>query len=153
MPPTIPLNFPDFPFRIRSTGDKTEIFDPARRKYVSLSPEEWVRQHLLMVLHHQCHVPLSLLAVEKTLKVLGLNRRFDVAVFGPDGQPVLLAECKAPQVPLNQAVMDQAGRYNLSLKVPWLCVTNGITHYICKREGNQWLFLPSFPDFSELCKG
>lgn len=153
MPVTIPLNFPSFPFRIREAGEREEIFDPSRRKYVVLTPEEWVRQHLLMVLHQQCSVPLSLLAVEKRLKVLNQNRRFDIAVFSRVGRPVLLAECKAPHIPLNQDVMDQAGRYNLSLHVPWLCVTNGITHYICKREENSWIFKNTFPSFDELCVG
>lgn len=152
MPPTIPLNFPPYPFRIRKKEGKEEIFDAVRKKYVRLTPEEWVRQHLIMYLHTELGYPLSLIAVEKRITLHGMSRRFDVAVFDLRGQPLMLTECKAPNVPILQEVMDQAGRYNLVLKVPYLCVTNGLTHYFCRRIPGKdaWEFLEQIPAFATL---
>jgi hypothetical protein len=146
-----PLNLPPYPFRFRSTNGKTEIFDEVRRRYVSLSPEEWVRQHFLMYLHVELAYPLTLLAVEKTIKVNRLTKRFDIAVFDNSGNAVMLVECKAPAVELSQATLDQAGRYNLGMNVPYMIITNGIKHHCFKidKKKNSWESLDHIPHYGK----
>lgn len=152
MPSQIQLNFPAYPFRFRTNNGKEEIFDIARKKYIRLNPEEWVRQNMIMYLHHELGFPLSMIAVEKQITLHGMTRRFDIAVYQATGLPVMLVECKAPEVEIQQGVMDQAGRYNLVLKVPYLCVTNGRVHYFCKKspDGSGWEFLEQIPHFNDL---
>lgn len=146
-----PLNFPDFPLRIRAMAGQQEIFDPARKKYVKLTPEEWVRQHLIMYFHTVLAMPLSMIAVEKSITLNGLSKRFDVVIF-KNSAPIMLVECKAPGVMLDQSVMDQAGRYNMVLGVPYLCISNGLKHFFCKKNeaGDGWIFLEEVPTFKDL---
>src|SRR5437667_12420874 len=109
------LNFPSYPLKIVSTdGQSSKIFDIIRRKYVPLTPEEWVRQHVIHYLVNEKKVPKSLFSIEKILKVNRLVRRTDVLIY-KDVKPMLLAECKSPSVKITQPVFDQAARYNLSL--------------------------------------
>jgi predicted type IV restriction endonuclease len=147
----IPLNFPAYPLRIRTTKGNQEIFDAARRKWVRLTPEEWVRQHLMMYFHLSLEIPLSMMAVEKSISVNGLSKRFDLVVY-KNSQPIMLVECKAPGVLLEQSAMDQAGRYNMVMGVPYLCISNGLSHYFCKKSeaSDSWVFLESIPAFSNL---
>lgn len=152
MPTLIKLNLPAFEFRIRATNGRDEIFDLSRKRYVSLTNEEWVRQHIIVYLHFHLKYPLSLIAVEKKITINTLTRRFDIAVYGHEGKPLMLVECKAPEIKINQAVIDQAGRYNLTLNVPYLCVTNGLKHLCCRRnqKDQSWEFLDYIPSFQEL---
>ncbi len=147
----IPLNFPVFPLRIRANAGHQEIFDPARRKFVKLTPEEWVRQHLIHYFLTVLEFPISMIAVEKSITLNGLSKRFDIVIF-KDSEPRMLVECKAPSIKLDQSVMDQAGRYNMVLGVPWLCITNGLDHYFCKKNetANTWTFLEEIPHFKDL---
>src|SRR5437762_6309874 len=113
------LNFPSYPLKIASIdGQSSKIFDIIRRKYVALTPEEWVRQHIIHYLVNEKNVPKSLMAVEKILKVNQLKRRTDVLVYR-GVQPLLLTECKSPDIKITQKVFDQAARYNLSLDVKY----------------------------------
>ena len=123
------LNFPSFSFRMKKVGEKYEIFDIVRKKYVSLTPEEWVRQHLIHYLYHCKGYPLELMQVEGCISVNGLPRRFDLVIFDRNFSPFLLAECKQPLVAITQRTFDQACRYNLTLNVPYLLITNGLKHY------------------------
>lgn len=128
------LNFPEYEFRLRknASGQSSEIFDIVRKKFVSLSPEEWVRQHLLHFLITEKKYPASLLAVEKELSVAGIKKRTDVVIYSRNAEPLLIAECKSPDVALNQNVFDQAARYNIPLNVGWLLLTNGLVHHCCR---------------------
>ena len=146
------LNLPPYPFRFRKTNGQDEIFDKTRRRYVSLTAEEWVRQHFLMYLHLHLGYPLSTMAVEKSIKVNRMPRRFDIVVYIRSGKPGMLVECKAPEIELTQDVLDQAGRYNLSLNVPYIIITNGMKHLCCRfdEQERSWKFLEMIPRYSDL---
>lgn len=126
------------------------VFDNIRRKFIVLTPEEWVRQHVVHFLLAEKHYPKSLINVEKMLKVNGLTKRYDVVVFNPDGSIKILVECKAPDVAISQTVFDQIARYNLVMDAEFLMVTNGLNHYFCRTdfEAKQYIFLKSLPEYS-----
>jgi hypothetical protein len=140
------LNFPHYEFRIR----KEEIFDPVRKKFVALTPEEWVRQHVIRFLHEERSFPLSLMKVEVQLKLHTLKKRVDMIVYGKDVKPILIVECKAPEVPITQKTFDQAARYNLKTGVEYIFITNGLTHFFCKSDKSteSYHFLNDLPRFS-----
>lgn len=112
-----------------------------------LTPEEWVRQHAVQWLLQEKKYPISHLNVEKSLKVNGLNKRYDALVFKPDGSIFLLVECKAPEVKITQEVFDQIARYNLTLDAEYLMVTNGMNHYFCQMDvqNQRYQFLADLP--------
>ncbi len=145
------LNFPEVSFRIRDGLKGTEIFDIIRKKFVALTDEEWVRQNCIAHLINQKLYPASLISVEKALKVNGLNKRTDVVVFANDMKPRMIIECKAPHIPITNEVFSQIARYNMTLKVNYLLVTNGIEHYCCwiDFENEKFSFLESIPDYIE----
>lgn len=148
-----PLHFPPTdPFDVRDHDGRAVIRDAVRRKYVRLTPEEWVRQHLVRYLTEALGYPLGLLAVEKQFAASGGPRRADLVVYGRDGRPRLIAECKAPEVKLTQAVFDQVSRYNTVALAPHLLVTNGRTHYCwtVDREAGRYRFLEAIPPFAAL---
>ena len=104
---------------------RTEVFDPVRRRWVALTPEEQVRQHTLLFLHHTLAYPYELMQVEGSITLNGMARRCDIVIYDRTGQPQIIVECKRPDVPLTQHVCDQACRYNTILHVPFLLLTNG----------------------------
>lgn len=146
------LNLPVFPFRIRQEGEKKVIFDAFRKRFVALTPEEWVRQHFLTWLHLHKGYPMGLIAVEVSLKYNNMQKRADAMIYGINGQPLMIVECKAPEVQITQEVFDQIARYNFSFGVKFLAVTNGLKHYCCKNTGAglQWKFLEEVPGFENL---
>ncbi len=146
------LNLPEYSFQTRERGGKRDIFDPIRQKYVRLEPEEWVRQHFVQYLIQEHHVPRGLIAVEHGFKDRQMPRRADVVAFDRQGQPLLIAECKAPGVSIAQETFDQVARYNRVLRVPYLVVTNGRAHYACRIdfEGAMCQFLDELPGYDEL---
>ncbi|MEM9024333.1 MAG: type I restriction enzyme HsdR N-terminal domain-containing protein [Bacteroidota bacterium] len=146
------LNLPTFEVKVRTANGARQIFDAVRKKYVALTPEEWVRQHFIEFLVQEKAVPRSLIAVEQGLKYHQLNKRSDIVVHGREGQPVLLIECKAPHIAITQQVFDQIARYNMVLKVAWLAVTNGLHHYYCRidHETRQYQFVPELPPYGDL---
>ncbi|MEX0811319.1 MAG: type I restriction enzyme HsdR N-terminal domain-containing protein [Chitinophagales bacterium] len=119
------INFPEYDFKLRIVNDQKQIFDPVRKKYVKLTPEEWVRQHWIYYLHGELNFPFGYLAVEKGLELNQLKKRCDIVAYSRAGEPMLIVECKAPEVKVNQQSIDQAGRYNIKLKVPYLLISNG----------------------------
>lgn len=126
----IQLNLPTYQFNTRtSETGKLDIFDPFRKKFVALTPEEWVRQNVVRFLVEEKRYPASLIAIEFPLKLNKMTKRADVVLYGTNGRPLLLVECKAPKVKITQNAFDQASRYNLFFKVPYLLITNGIDHY------------------------
>lgn len=145
----LPLSFPTYDFRFRNDNGRTTVFDEIRRKFVVMTPEEWVRQHVVRFLMKDRGFPKSLINVEKMLRVNGLTRRYDVVVFNPDGSIRVLVECKAPEVAITQSVFDQIARYNLTMDAEFLMVTNGLSHYYCKLdyENSRYEFLPELPTY------
>ena len=120
------LKYPAFSVRMKLDHGKQMIFDPVRKKWLQLTPEEWVRQHLLNYLIQLEAYPAASFAVEKELQLNDTKKRFDVVVYDRALKPFLVVECKAPYVALDRLVIDQALRYNLSLKAPFLMISNGI---------------------------
>jgi hypothetical protein len=123
------------------------IFDEIRKKFILLTPEEWVRQHVIWFLLEEKKYPKSLINVEKILSVNGLRKRYDIVVFNPDGSIFVLIECKAPEFKTAQATFDQIARYNMTLKAQYLMVTNGHNHYFCQMdfENEKYEFLKELP--------
>ncbi|MBF0695741.1 MAG: type I restriction enzyme HsdR N-terminal domain-containing protein [Flavobacterium sp.] len=146
------LNFQSYPFRFRKSGENVTIFDQIRKKFVVLTPEEWVRQHVVSYLISEKLYPISLINVEKMLKVNGITKRYDVVVFNSDGSVLILVECKAPQIPISQHVFDQIARYNLTIDARYLMLTNGLSHYYCQMDfkAESYNFLPNLPDYPQL---
>ncbi|TBW28419.1 type I restriction enzyme HsdR N-terminal domain-containing protein [Gramella sp. KN1008] len=144
------LNFPPYSFRFKNSQNKIAVFDDLRKKFVILTPEEWVRQHCVKFLQIEKNYPLSLINVEKQLKVAGLTKRYDVVVFEPSGNIQIIVECKAPSIKITQDTFDQIARYNLSLKADFLMVTNGLEHYFCRMdyENENYIFLEALPDYT-----
>ncbi|MGV3638752.1 MAG: type I restriction enzyme HsdR N-terminal domain-containing protein [Flavobacteriales bacterium] len=126
-----------------------------RRRWVALTPEEWVRQHVINHLVHDLGCPMGLLAVETKLVLHGMTKRADIVVHDRAGSPLALVECKAPGVAVGQATFEQAARYNVIFKVRYLLVTNGSKHYCCavdhQREAVD--FLPHLPSFDRMEAG
>lgn len=145
------LNFPQYDLKLGGTAQKPEVFDPVRRKFVALTPEEWVRQHTLAYLSDDLGYPQSLIAVEGSLTLNDLKKRFDILLYNTNRTPVLLVECKAPGVKITQSVFDQAARYNMAFKVSLLFVTNGLEHYCCQIDHatGTIVFLESIPHYNK----
>ncbi len=151
----IKLNFPEYKFTLKgddSGGQSLKIFDIVRKKYVILSPEEWVRQHMIHFLIHDKKVPLSLTAVEKSVKVNRLHKRFDILVYSKDHLPILLVECKSPEILIDQQVFDQAARYNMTLGAGYFVLSNGLSTYCCKLDvlNSRYDFLEEVPFYDNL---
>jgi hypothetical protein len=146
------LNLPEFDIKLQNKDDKILVFDPIRKKYLVLTPEEWVRQHFVnfLTVHH--HYPRSLIKLEGGLKYNQLQKRSDILVFDRLGQPFLLVECKAAQVKITQKVLEQAAIYNAKLKAPYMVVTNGLQH-VClqiNQTNGKYVFLKELPRFEEI---
>jgi type I site-specific restriction endonuclease len=146
------LNFPEYKFKLQKGDRKTMIFDFVRKKLVALTPEEWVRQHVLRFLVDEKKIPASLISVETEIRLFNTKKRFDIAVFDRNGKALLVVECKAPSVALTQDVLDQAVRYNMTLKVNFMMLTNGLTHIFCKtdEESGNIRMIEELPDFANL---
>ena len=143
------LNFPSYAFRLKSSENKTLIFDIIRKKYVVLTPEEWVRQHVLRFLLEEKNYPASLIAVERQLKIHTRTKRTDIVVYNTQGTPEVLIECKAPSVKITQDAFDQIARYNLTANASYLMVTNGLSHFFCQidAENETYVFLKDIPAY------
>lgn len=144
------LNFPNYEFRLKSSENKLFIFDSIRKKFIQLTPEEWVRQHTVRFLIEQKNYPASLISVEKTIKIANLSKRYDIVAYNPNKSIDLLVECKAPEINITQNTFDQIARYNLILKAKYLMVTNGINTYICQIDLNnqKYIFLKELPEYT-----
>jgi hypothetical protein len=143
------LNFPTYSFRFKNSENKVAIFDEIRKKFIILTPEEWVRQHVVQYLLQEKKYSKSYVNVEKLIKIKGLTKRYDVVVYQPNGKLFLLIECKSFDVKISQQTFDQIARYNLTLKAKYLMVTNGQNHYFCQMdfENEKYVFLKDLPDF------
>lgn len=143
------LNLPEYDLRIKKEKNRTLIFDGIRKKYVALTPEEWVRQNFIQFLKMEKKFPESLMAVEKQIMVNGNPRRFDLLIYSRNGQPHLIAEFKAPNVKITQDTFDQVVRYNMTLRVEHVVVSNGMQHFACQIDytSNSYSFLREIPEF------
>lgn len=143
------LNLPDYFFKTKTEKGKDFIFDIIRKKYVVLTPEEWVRQNFIQFLTDEKRYPKSLMAVEKKLVINQQPQRFDLLVYNRKGQPHLIAEFKSPSVKITQETFDQAVRYNMALKVKYILVSNGLQHFACEIDykNNSYFFLKEIPEF------
>lgn len=143
------LHFPTYNFRFKSSENKISIFDEIRKKFVILTPEEWVRQHVVHFLINEKLFPKSHINVEKELLLNNTKKRYDVVVFNKDGSIFLIVECKAPYIKISQDTFDQVARYNLSLNASFLMVTNGLFHYYCQLdyENEKYHFLKEIPNY------
>lgn len=141
------LNFPSYPFKIKEDDKRTQIFDTVRKKYVALTPEEWVRQHIITFLITEKKFPASLIAVEVSLNRGTKKQRADIVIYTNDGKPRMIIECKAPEVKITQDVFYQIARYNAPLKMNYLVVTNGLMHFCCKMDykNDEHVFIKEIP--------
>lgn len=146
------LNLPPFEIKLRGTKARPQIFDILRKKYIALTPEEWVRQHFVHFLVEHKGYPAALMANEIQLKVGEKTLRADSVLYSRELKPRMIIEYKAPHIPITQKVFDQISIYNMLLHVDYLVVSNGLQHYICKMDYNdkKYLFLEDIPDYKEL---
>ncbi|MDM8206537.1 type I restriction enzyme HsdR N-terminal domain-containing protein [Bacteroides gallinaceum] len=148
------LNLPAYPHKIIAKEGKNYIFDPLRKKYVALTPEEWVRQHFVNYLVRYKNFPAGLLANEIQITLNGTKKRCDTVLYSRGLIPRMIVEYKAPDVEITQNVFDQITRYNMVLKVDYLIVTNGISHYCCQidYQTRSYRFLADIPSYADLAQ-
>lgn len=147
------LNFPAYyTFNIINKGGKTLIFDPARKKFVQLTPEEWVRQHIIRFLAEELDYPFSHMCVEKSLTLNQQSKRADLLVYDKSFNQSLLVECKAPEIKISDSALEQIARYNLIFKVPWMIVTNGLFHFFAYADHSKQKIkqVKAIPDYNVL---
>ena len=146
------LNLPPYPIKIQEKGEKRQIFDFLRRKWVALTPEEWVRQHFTHYLTEQKGYPKTLLANEVELRIGETRLRCDTILYNKEREPRMIIEYKAPTIQIQQKTFDQISVYNLLLHVDYLIVSNGLQHYCCKMDYDhqEYVFLQDIPDFENL---
>jgi hypothetical protein len=146
------LNLPTYSFKIKKENEKHLIFDQIRRRYVVLTPEEWVRQNFVSFLSEHKKFPKSLIANEVSIKFNGLKKRCDTLIYNRQGEILLIVEYKAPHIHITQEVFDQIAIYNMKLRVQYMIVSNGIEHYCCRidYEKSRYEFLQEIPEFEEL---
>lgn len=144
------LRLPPANFRVKNTEKGRLIFDPIRKKFVHLQPEEWVRQHIINWLIVFKKTPVNLINVEKQLIIAGTSKRYDIVVFKTDGSIEVIVECKAPHVTIDQNVFDQIARYNLAAQSTYLMVSNGVEHYFCTMDYDKqrYNFIEDLPEYS-----
>lgn len=142
------LSLPAFEYKVKKQNGAALIYDVVRKKYVALTPEEWVRQHIIHFLIEHKSYPASLVAVEKEIDLYGLRRRFDLVCYDRQGAPYLIVECKAPSVELSQKVFDQVFGYNLIMAARYIAISNGIKHYCGSVDSDRnFSFLDEIPSF------
>lgn len=142
------LNLPQFNCKVKEVDGKQYIYDGIRKKYLLLTPEEWVRQHFINLLTTTYKYPRSMFALETGHKYQTLSKRSDILIFSNAGTPFLLVECKAPEIALNQNVFNQIAQYHHTIRPEYLAVTNGLEHYCFQSTEQGVVFLDNFPAYS-----
>ncbi|GHV63797.1 restriction endonuclease subunit R [Bacteroidia bacterium] len=142
------LSLPPFEYKVQKRNNIVFIYDIIRKKYIVLTPEEWVRQHVIHYLIDVKHYPAALIAVEREIELNGLKRRYDIVCYNKLANPVLIVECKAPSITLSQTTFDQAFEYNTILNAKYVLITNGIRH-LCGTIGEDGKFrlLDEIPEY------
>ena len=145
----IDLCFPNYEFRTKNKHNKKYIFDEIRKKFILLTPEEWVRQNCVKYLINEHKVPKELITIEKKIKINNLTKRYDIVVFKNNGDVFLLVECKSPNITINQKTFNQISIYNSQINADFLMVTNGLFNYYCSIDySNQcFKFVKDFPKY------
>jgi len=143
------LNLPNAALKTKLVEGTTQVFDAVRKKYLVLTPEEWVRQHFIHYLNKEKNYPLGLMGVEQMLKYNTMQTRADIVLYTADGNPNMIVECKAPSVKITQDAFNQIAKYNFKLQVDFLVVTNGMQHFCCAMdyENNKITFLEEVPAY------
>lgn len=146
------LNLPSYPFNVKRDADVLQIFDIIRKKWVILQPEEWVRQHAVWYLIEEKGYPASLIAVEKSLLVNKLQKRFDIVLHNNFGKPLIIVECKAPEIKIGEDALYQALRYNSIIQAPYILLTNGLDMYCGKInfKDASFSYLKDIPFYQEI---
>lgn len=144
------INYPEPDFQLKKEGSRELIFDPLRKKWVVLTPEEWVRQNFISYLIWVKKYPSTLIAVEKEIRLGEMNKRFDILVYNSDHRPWLMVECKSLDVPLDESVLQQLLRYHISVPVDFLVITNGKQCYGWQKRENKLEEIPELPDVVQL---
>jgi hypothetical protein len=146
------LNLPRYTFNITGKEGSEMILDTVRRKYVRLTPEEWVRQNFIQYLVNEGKYPPGLIGIEVMFLLNKLKRRVDILVHNRSGKPVMIVECKEPEVRIDDKVFEQIVTYNIGLRVPYIVVTNGIVHYACRIRDDQtgYEYMNVIPLYEEL---
>jgi len=144
------LNFPEYTFKIKEDKEQAYIWDPIRKKYLVLTPEEWVRQHMVAYLQESKHFPSGLINLEGGFTHRKHAYRTDIRVYNKQAEALMIIECKAPQVHIKEEVFKQVINYNLEFNSPYIGVTNGLKHYCLQFKDNKYQFLDDFPDYRGL---
>ncbi len=140
------ITYSESDLKIKNENHKPLVFDGIRKKWVVITPEEWVRQNLLHFLIHTMHYPASLIAVEKEIILAGLSKRCDIVVY-KDAAPWMIIECKEMNVPLSQHVLRQVIHYNMAIPCKYLVISNGSNQFIYYRNGGELKEIAEFPDY------
>src|SRR6478609_2809468 len=143
----IKIKYPSFKFQIKDAAGSEIIFDALRKKWITLTPEEWVRQNFIQYLLQEAKYPPSLIAIEKEIMLGELKKRFDVLIYNRSHQPWMMIECKSTEINLDQKVLDQVLRYNISVPVQFMVITNGEYSYAFERKEGELLMLKELPPF------
>ena len=146
------LNLPKYETKICERDGKLQIFDPLRKNYVTLTPEEWVRQHFVNFLCNCRNFPATLMANEVSITLNGMRRRCDTVIYDKELRPRVIVEYKAPSVKITKEVFSQISRYNLALRVDYLIISNGVQHYCCRMDygKNSYTFLQDIPEYATI---
>lgn len=149
------LNLPDYPLNVKKNGNRLLVFDRLRKRFVALTPEEWVRLHFVEYLIQEKQFPSALMGNEVSLTQNGIKRRCDTLVADRQGKPLVIVEYKAPEIEITQQVFDQIVRYNMVLRARYLMVSNGMTHYCCHidYDNNTYAFLTDIPRYEDIVAG
>jgi type I site-specific restriction endonuclease len=141
----IPVVYPEPAFRVKKENGIESIFDPLRRQWLVLTEEEWVRQNFIQYLVQALNYPSAFIAIEKEIMLGELKKRFDILIYDSNHKPWMIIECKGPEIILNDSVLQQALRYNISIPVPFIVITNGDSTFAWQKKDNSIGLLESLP--------
>jgi len=147
------INYPEPGFRIKKESEKEFLFDPLRKKWLLITPEEWVRQNFVQYLVQVMNYPSSLIALEKEISLGELKKRFDILVYGKDHKPWMIVECKGTEIKLSDQTLQQALRYNISVPAEFLVITNGHYSFAWQKKSGQLHSIDELPFWEEANKG
>jgi hypothetical protein len=144
------LNLPEFDLKLKRDSESLFIFDEIRLKWLSLTPEEWVRQNFIKYLTNHLYYPKNKIGIEQTVNINRLQKRCDILIYDSNTLPLMVIECKAPIVKIDQKVFDQAQRYTTELQLQHIILTNGVKHYYCRKEKDEFKISEQIPDYRSL---
>jgi hypothetical protein len=147
-----PLNLPTYSLKIKSDNGLDYVYDQFRRKYVRLSPEEWVRQNFAHYLVSERSYPSSRMMLEKSLRINKMSKRCDILVCNDSGEPIVMIECKSPDIKIGQKTFEQVSVYNIAFHVQYLIITNGLQHFCCSVDFEKMSvnLLNDIPDYEKI---